>query len=111
PSGTVTDAAVNRCGLKGSPLVVMRPANPGPYHDASTSWAMGVGAMREPETAGIAFISTGCDAAGAGVNAYPVMANERLIRACWQRMLPPPFDRTFELTQDVLLLSPASFAR
>jgi len=33
PSGKVLDAAVKRCSLKTSPLVVRRPSNPGPYHE------------------------------------------------------------------------------
>ena len=81
PSGTVTEAAVSRRGLKRSPLVVSRPANPAPYQDANTSWMMGFGAPREPEMAGIALTGTGCDAAGAALTAYPAIANGRLRRS------------------------------
>jgi hypothetical protein len=36
PRGKVLDAAVKLCSLKTSPLVVRRPLNPGPYHEALT---------------------------------------------------------------------------
>ncbi len=43
PIGKVFDAAVSAPGLKTSPLVVLCPARPGPYHDALTRLLAGVG--------------------------------------------------------------------
>ena len=36
PIGNALDAAVRALGLNISPLVVLRPAKPGPYHEAFT---------------------------------------------------------------------------
>jgi len=36
PSGSILDAAVIPSGLKLSPLLVRRPAKPGPYHEATS---------------------------------------------------------------------------
>jgi hypothetical protein len=43
PIGSVLEAAVNALGLYTSPLVVFRPARPGPYQETFTIWLAGVG--------------------------------------------------------------------
>src|SRR5262249_6862326 len=43
PSGRVFDAAVMAFWLKRSPVVVRRPLNPGPYHEASSCRGLGAG--------------------------------------------------------------------
>jgi hypothetical protein len=43
PIGNVVEAAVSALGLNVSPLEVLRPAKPGPYHEAFRKWLVGVG--------------------------------------------------------------------
>jgi hypothetical protein len=41
PIGSEREAAVSSLGLKTSPLLVRRPLNSTPYHDALTTWPGG----------------------------------------------------------------------
>jgi hypothetical protein len=75
PSGSVLDAAVIRLGSKRSPLVVGRPANSVPYHEALTKWARGLGGG-----AGAYVIGDGGSATGVTcVVVHPGMINNTTI--------------------------------